>query len=112
MEFIKTNEFRLNYVKEVKPTLTASRQHKRSERPKIVCCRFCLDIETLTCGLTDGTIIQFCPKKFNKKVFRPDSETHLEQRILGEKVQSSWWTAQGRGQVCPQRTHLQPVICD
>jgi len=27
-----------------------------------------MDLESLTCGLSDGNIIQFCPKRFNKKV--------------------------------------------
>lgn len=68
MEFIKTNEFRLVQDRELKSTLLSSKQQKRVEKVRIVCCKFSSEIETLTCGLSDGAIVQFSPKKFNKKV--------------------------------------------
>lgn len=71
MEFIKTNEFRLVQDRELKSTLLTSKQQKRVEKVKIVCCKFSSEIETLTCGLSDGAIVQFSPKKFNKKVAHP-----------------------------------------
>ena len=68
MEFAKLNEFRTPAVKEVKTSFMNDKKSTKIDKPKIICASFAPVEEILTCGLSDGSILQFMNQKYSNKV--------------------------------------------
>ena len=70
MELVQLGHFRQPSVEQKKTSYLNEKgsTNSKTERPKIVCATFSSENQTLTCGLTDGNIIQFVNQKFNSKV--------------------------------------------
>ena len=70
MELIQLGHFGQPSIEQKKTSYLNAKGSSKSkvERAKILCATFSNENQTLTCGLTDGSIIQFVNQKFNSKV--------------------------------------------
>lgn len=71
MEFLKLHSFKLPTQSANDKSALTKQTNKRVEKTKITSIKFSSskESESLFCGLSDGTVMQFTQKKYSQKVF-------------------------------------------
>jgi hypothetical protein len=68
MEFLQLVQFKLPVVEQVKTSYLKEKGKTKTEKSKITCAEFTIQTQILTCGLSNGEIIQFVNPKYCNNV--------------------------------------------
>lgn len=82
-------EFKQPQAEEIKTTYMSKTTTKsKTDRVKITCAAFDEKSQVLTCGLSDGTIMQYINQKLNNKVRKLTmQETDLNKGLRNQEIQ-------------------------